>query len=196
MVAVYEYAPQSVYISQLLSNLLLCNVDKPDRFELAFKACNFTDKLEKCNTTALISRLKFAEESYNDAYFQFYDIQNALKATWAFLSTGFRIAMSAVALLANLITIAVILKTRSQFRKSGTIRKKDDPLNAITEPFFTYMLVNALFNSTYCLVYIFDYSIACVPVAFDDASVKNNCQTADKWVSTVTMVFKLMADFT
>jgi hypothetical protein len=72
--------------------------------------------------------------------------------------------------------------------------KKDDPLNAIDQAFFTYMLANAVLNAIYSFSFLLYYSIPCIPIktlTFDAL----NCTVLDKWMWTVTSVLKLMANF-
>jgi hypothetical protein len=73
--------------------------------------------------------------------------------------------------------------------------KKDDPLNAISESFFTFMLANAILNVIYSFAFLLYYSISCAQILLDFMDSNDNCQELDKWMWTVTSVLKVMANF-
>jgi hypothetical protein len=115
---IYNFTQYSQVLQNLLEvnleedQVLSCHVNNLNWFSSAFKACNFTDRLKQCNTTTALASLNETEQFYNDAYFQLYDVQNALKVTWKFLSNGIHIAVCVLALSTNLVTATVIIRAR------------------------------------------------------------------------------------
>ncbi len=94
----------------------------------------------------------------------------------------------------NILAIVTILNARKKNSRVDKDTKKQ--LANLKEAFFTYMLINSILNSFYCLMFFFDYSIKCAPILVDKDSTKDNCLQKDIWIGTVGSVLKLMGNFT
>jgi hypothetical protein len=172
-----------------------CNpIDHVD-FSNAYNACNFSARLENCVLT--LTDQKKTENNYNDPYFQLYDIQSFLSQASKFLSNGFNIGVSAFSLITNVATVFVIVNARRHHKAQGPVFKKDDELNSIGEVFFTYMLVNAVINVIFSLLFLLSTCITCVPTPVNEQLINvSRCVIASMCVAGVMSLMKLMGNYT
>jgi hypothetical protein len=161
-------------------------------FKQAFDACGFPDKYEKCQMN--MASLNKSLASYTDSYFQFYDAQYVFIEIRDILKNYFDYWVLVVGFLANLITVIVIINA---YRKASAYsNNKDNQLGSIKENFFTYMLINSVINSIYCLIMFFNEVLPCVPNPVGEKYIENNCLITDVCIATTTSVLKLTANVT
>jgi hypothetical protein len=161
-------------------------------FTLAFNACGFSDKYSKCQMNMTSSNQSYA--SYTDSFFQFYDTLYILTEIGEILKNYFDYWVLVLGFLANLTLVIVIINA---YRKANLYsNNKDNQLGSIKENYFTYMLINSIINSIYCLVIFFNETLPCVPNPVGRSYINKNCLITDVCIATTGSVLKLMANVT
>jgi hypothetical protein len=162
------------------------------QFKLAFNACGFPEKYLKCQLN--VANLNQSTSSYTDSYFQFYDTQQILIEMRDILENYFDYWVLVLGFLANVITMIVIINA---YRKASLYSNiKNNQLGSIKENFFTYMLINSLNNSIYCLIMFFNETLPCVAYPAGEMYSENNCHITDACIATTASVLKLTANVT
>jgi hypothetical protein len=162
------------------------------KFNQFFNACGFPDKYSRCQLN--MASLNQSLASYTDSYFQFYDTQYVLIEMRDILKNYFDYWVLVVGFLANLITVVVIINA---YRKASVYsNNKDNQLGSIKENFFTYMLINSIINSIYCLMMFFNETFPCVANVSGNGNLKSNCLVTDVCIATAASVLKLTANVT
>jgi hypothetical protein len=167
-----------------------CLINDAVRFESAYNACGIPDRIARCriqNTNETIA-------SYVNSYFQLYDLANGIKLARVYLVDYFGTFVCLFALVTNILVIVTILNARRKHLRVDKEAKKE--LAHLKEAFITYMLINSILNSMYCLMYLLSYSIECGPILVDKESTKDNCLQKDIWIETLGSILKLMGNFT
>jgi hypothetical protein len=179
----------ALYGAQPICNSLVTNTSE---FEMAFDACGFSEKYQKCQLN--MAALNQSLASYTDSYFQFYDTQYVLIEIRNILKNYFDYWLLVLGFLANFITVIVIINA---YRKASAFsNNKNNQLGSIKENFFRYVLINSSINSIYCLIMFFSETFACVPNLPDERYSKSNCNISDICIAATASVLKLTANVT
>jgi hypothetical protein len=157
------------------------------QFNQSFNACGFLDKYTKCQLNMVSLNQSLA--SYTDSYFQFYDAQYVLIEIRNILKNYFDYWVLVVGFLTNIITAIVIINAYA--KASVYSNNKDNQLGSIKENFFTYMLINSIINSIYCVVMFFNETLPYVPIPNGE-----DCYVREVCIATTASVLKLTANVT
>jgi hypothetical protein len=180
----YQLEPAQNPCSSLINDFV--------KFKQVFNACGFPDRYQKCQLNMLSLNQSLA--SYTDSYFQFYDAQYVFIEIRDILKNYFDYWVLVVGFLANLITVIVIINAYS--KAIAYSNNKDNQLGSIKENFFTYMLINSIINSIYCLIMFFNEVLPCVPNPTGEQFIEHNCVITDICITTTASVLKLTANVT
>jgi hypothetical protein len=114
-------------------------------FKRIYDLCNLTQKLASCD---YLLETSINTQAYADHYFDLYDIQSVLKSIKSIQVDNIGPAVSASSAIANLL---VILTVSNANKKNTKLTTKE--VEQLKQPFFTYMLINAVVNVLYCCTY-------------------------------------------
>jgi hypothetical protein len=187
--------PTNPLVQNVMGNVeqIVCNTNDSVKFMQTYNACDFTNRLIICAPI----QTELNQLSYNDPYFQLYDIQLFLSQANDFFTSGFNIGVAVFSLITNLTTFIVILNARRIHKAKGPVFKKDDELNSINEAFFTYMLANSVFNLAYSLTFLLSSCLHCVPTAIgEDYINETKCVITNMCVAGMISLMKLMSNYT
>lgn len=189
---------QYIYTKYIPNNMTLeINRIWPE-FNQHLNSCDLETRAKLCNITQ--------NDDYHDTYFDIYDMKVGLDEASKILVTYLGPLFSSFGVLTNCLLIAVILHNKIKYKNKQTITllnksRSNQLVFLLDEPLYKYMLINGLLSEIYCIVYLFDLSIPCVPVSYYNGQIdtfkmfiEENCVIKDMVIGFMASVLKLMSN--
>lgn len=142
-------------------------------------SCNFTNLIDLCTIGPATS--------YDNEYFNMYDLKHTLRSIQSILVDIFGPVASFLAIVSNTLVIITIKKAPKQ--------KKNPSLTICDGTLYKYMLIGAVINLIYSTVYFLFYTIKCNS-QLDQyrIDVPDTCFQLQVYVSTISSVIKLVSN--
>lgn len=149
-----------------------------------------------CNISCNYSKILF---DYQGHYFDLFDLKNQFEALKKFALVILGPVACVLGFISNLLVIFTIKSAARVARKRSKGAKKNDKKHALIEPkqpFFVYMLVNAVINLISSILYFLYFIIKCDIQNNDGGSVANYCFIETLSVNILASILKLLSNFT
>lgn len=168
----------------------LCNYENNKAFNDAYQACDFENRLSKC---------QFQVVNYHDAYFDMYDIKNAIISAKNLLIVQIGPLASSIGLLSNILIVAILFRNRHVKRRACLVK---DRVVLLDNSFYKYILANSIVCIIYCTIFLLDTTIVCTPTPFVDYDIfyfnkytHNNCLIKRCTISFIGSSLKILSNF-
>lgn len=168
----------------------LCDYDNYELFNHAYESCDFDTRLSRCKPQTV---------SYHDPYFDMYDLKNGIiKAKHYMIEYAGPVA-SSIGLICHILIVATLFRNRQIKKKALAIK---DRIALLDNSFYQYILANSIVSIVYCVIFLLDSSIACIPIPLVDYDFVfyaeftfNNCLIKNSVISFVASTLKLLSNF-
>lgn len=155
----------------------------------ANNSCNFIKMTAKCRFNSTTRPI------YQYSYFQLYDIKSILITCSTTVLSYIAPVLSALSVLTNILIIVVCFYSHFNLTKIKNL--KNLGIIDLKEPVNKFIVLNAILNTVFSLIYLLDYLVPCESLSTlkaVDSAVQSNCYIKDMAIVIMTSVLKFQSN--